>query len=93
MEGKIRLQMGELDRAQRELLEAYRLVRELHVPADEAEVRLRLAELALARGDARQLADRMETLERLGIERLRPDLAEDFRRLKARVAGGGEHPA
>ncbi|HEY6238271.1 MAG TPA: tetratricopeptide repeat protein, partial [Thermoplasmata archaeon] len=93
IEGKIRLQAGELDAAHIALLEGYRLVRELNVPADEVEVLLRLAELALARADRPQAETRLAELDRLGIERLRPDLVADYRRLRERVGPGGDDPA
>jgi len=94
IEGKIRLQADELDAAHLALLEGYRLVRELNVPADEVEVLLRLAELALARSDQPQAESRLSELARMGLERLRPDLAEDYRRFKERVlVGGGGDPA
>lgn len=92
VEGKIRLQLGDLEKAEVELLEAFRLVRELNIPADEAEVVLRLAETALARGDAAGAAGRFSELRRMSVERLRPDLATDYRALEARLAeGGGAH--
>ena len=93
IDGKIRLQTEELDPAELSLLEAYRLVRELNVPADEVEVLLRLAELALARSDRAQAESRARELDRLGIVRLRPDLAEDYERFRQRLAAGGDHPA
>ncbi len=89
VEGKILLQAGDLAAAQTELLEAYRLVRELNVPADEAEVVLRLAELALARGDTASVEARAQELARLGIDRLRPDLIDDHRRFLQRMREGG----
>jgi tetratricopeptide (TPR) repeat protein len=90
IEGKIRLRTKELDRAEAELLEGYRLARELNVPADEAEVVLRLAESAFARQDLVGARGRAAELARLNVDRLRPDLAEDHRRLREnlRVAGG-----
>ncbi len=79
--GKILLDSGELAEAEVPLLEAYRLVRELRTTVDEMEVVLRLAELARARGDLAGARARVEELERQGIERLRPDLAPEYRRL------------
>lgn len=91
IDGKIRLQSEELDPAELALLEAYRLARELNVPADEVEVLLRLAELALARQDRPQAESRTRELERLGIAKLRPDLAEDYDRFRERLGRDGEH--
>lgn len=92
IEGKIRLRAGELDRAEAELLEAYRLARELNVPADEAEVVLRLAETALARKDLAGARSRAQELARLNIDRVRPDLAQDHQRLLARLTAAGGPP-
>jgi tetratricopeptide (TPR) repeat protein len=90
--GKILLRKRELPEAELELLEAYRLVRELHTPADELDVVLRLAEVAFARGDLRQATSRMEELSRRGIEKIRPDLMTDFSRLDSQLRGEGGHP-
>ncbi len=84
--GKILLDSGELAAAEAPLLEAYRLVRELRTAADEVEVVLRLAELACARGDLVGARARADELGRQGIERLRPDLAPEYRRLLERIA-------
>ncbi len=80
--GKILLTRKAYDRAEAELLEAYRLVRELHAPADEVDVVLRLAELAAARGDRAGARRRLEELERQHVTALRPDIAPDFERLR-----------
>jgi tetratricopeptide (TPR) repeat protein len=92
IEGKIRLRSGDIARAEAELLEAFRLSRELNVPADEAEVVLRLAEAALARHDLEGARSRATELERLNIDRLRPDLAQDHRRLRERLDPPGGPP-
>jgi tetratricopeptide (TPR) repeat protein len=84
--GKILLARGDLHRAELELLEAYRLVRELNAGADELEVVLRLAEVAQANGERPAARRRLEELERREILRLRPDLADDFAKLKERLA-------
>lgn len=83
--GKIRMSRGDLAGAELDLLEAFRLVRELHAPADELDVLLRLAEVALLRGDPDQARRRVKELERGEIARFRPDLAEEFVRLKERI--------
>jgi tetratricopeptide (TPR) repeat protein len=94
IQGKILLDQGRLDEAEVELLDAFRLVRELKTPADEVDVVLRLAQLAWARGDRATTERRIEELERQGIERLRPDIGADFARLKeaiAKASGGAPH--
>jgi tetratricopeptide (TPR) repeat protein len=92
-DAKIHRDRAEFAEAERPLLEAYRIVRELHVRADELEVVLRLAEVALGRGDRATATARAEQLEQEEVERFRPDLAEDFRRLRAAVREGGDGAA
>jgi ATP/maltotriose-dependent transcriptional regulator MalT len=92
VQGKIHLQAGELDQAEVELLEAFRLVRELNIPADEAEVVLRLAETALARGDRAGAAAHLTELDRLDVDRVRPDLVTDYRNLAGHLGEGGDSP-
>ncbi len=82
VDGKILIDRGEYDRAEADLLEAYRLVRELKAPADEVDVVLRLAELSYARGDRASARRRVQELERQNLVALRPDVAHDFERLK-----------
>lgn len=83
--GKIEIAEGASDEAERELLEAFRLVRELRTEPDELEVLLRLAEVALARGELALARSRVEELERRAIARLRPDLVADTQRLVERI--------
>jgi predicted ATPase len=86
VQGKIGLDRGEFDRAEADLLEAYRLVRELKAPADEVDVVLRLAQLSFARGDPASARRRVAELERQNLPHLRPDIAADFERLKSALA-------
>lgn len=79
--GKISLDREEYDRAEADLLDAYRIVRELDAPADEVDVVLRLAQLSFARGDLASARRRVDELERRNLAALRPDVAEEFRRL------------
>ncbi|HTP56636.1 MAG TPA: AAA family ATPase [Thermoplasmata archaeon] len=90
--GKIALDRGEYDRAEADLLEAYRLVRELKAPADEVDVVLRLAQLSYARGDRASARRRVRELERQNLPALRPDVAEEFERLKRALAPGRGGP-
>lgn len=83
IQGKIGLDRGEYDRAEADLLDAYRLVRELKVPADEVDVVLRLAQLSYARGDRASARRRIAELDRQHLPTLRPDIALDFERLKS----------
>jgi tetratricopeptide (TPR) repeat protein len=87
--GKIGIASGELDEAERELLEAFRLVRQLRTEPDELEVLLRLAEVAVGRGNVPLAKERAEELRRREVERLRPDLRGDLRRLSEQVGPGG----
>jgi len=91
--GKIALDRREFDRAEADLLDAYRIVRELGAPADEVDVVLRLAELSFARGDLASARRRVEELERLRLAALRPDVAEDFERLVRSLAGAEKRGA
>jgi predicted ATPase len=89
--GKIAIDRGEYDLAEADLLEAYRLVRELNAPADEVDVVLRLAQLSYARGDRASARRRVVELERRNLPAIRPDIADDFERLRrALVAREGE---
>ncbi len=95
--GKIALDRREFDRAEADLLDAYRIVRELDAPADEVDVVLRLAQLSFARGDLASARRRVEELERRNLAALRPDVAGEFARLRgelarAQEASGGERP-
>jgi tetratricopeptide (TPR) repeat protein len=92
VQGKILTDRGEYERAEVELLDAYRIVRELKAPADEVDVVLRLAQLSYARGDRASARRRVVELERNRLATLRPDLAVDFERLKNALAAkeGGE---
>jgi tetratricopeptide (TPR) repeat protein len=82
-QGKIGLDRGEYDRAEADLLDAYRIVRELKAPADEVDVVLRLAQLSYGRGDRASARRRVAELERQNLPALRPDIAADFQRLKS----------
>jgi tetratricopeptide (TPR) repeat protein len=84
-EAKIHRDRSEFAEAERPLLEAYRIVRELRVRADELEVVLRLAEVALGRGDLATAKTRADQLAQEEVARFRPDLAEDYRRLLAAI--------
>ena len=80
--GKIAIDRGEYDLAEADLLEAYRLVRDLNAPADEVDVVLRLAQLSYARGDRASARRRVAELERRNLPALRPDISLEFDRLK-----------
>jgi len=84
--GKIAIDRGEFDLAEADLLEAYRLVRELNAPADEVDVVLRLAQLSYARGDRASARRRVAELERRNLPVIRPDVADDFERLRKALA-------
>ena len=86
IQGKIELDRGEYDHAEADLLDAYRLVRELQAPADEVDVVLRLAQLSYARGDRATARRRVAELERQNLAALRPDVVPDFERLKSALS-------
>lgn len=85
VDGKILLASNELAAADVELLEAFRLVRELRTPPDELEVVLRRAELAERRGDAAAARRRLSGVPREHVAQLRPDLLPDLDRLRTRL--------
>ncbi len=89
VQGKIGLDRGEYDRAEADLLDAYRIVRELKAPADEVDVVLRLAQLSYARGDPASARRRVAELERQNLPALRPDIAADFHRLRSALESKG----
>ena len=90
IQGKIELDRGEYDHAEADLLDAYRLVRELQAPADEVDVVLRLAQLSFARGDRATARRRVAELERQNLAGLRPDVVPDFERLKSALSEKGD---
>ncbi|MGI0131520.1 MAG: ATP-binding protein [Thermoplasmata archaeon] len=83
--GKILIDRKEWNAAEIELLEAFRLVRDLNTPADELDVSLRLAEVALGRGDRTKARERADDLARRRIVQVRPDLTHDFESLTRRL--------
>lgn len=89
--GKILIDRKAWDAAEIELLEGFRLVRDLNTPADELDVALRLAEVALGRGDLARARERAEELNRTPFVQLRPDLAADFDSFNRRLAAAEGH--
>ena len=85
IEGKIGLARQNPVAAEQALLEAFRLTRELRAEADELEVTLRLAEVAVLRSDFSTAWMRVRELERKQIDRVRPDLKADFEKLRDRL--------
>lgn len=91
-EGKLHLLAGELDLATQSLEHAGELFREEHLPGDEVEVVMRLAEVDLARGEVPTAREKIRDLDRRALSRLRPDLLEDYRGLERKVSEReGEH--
>ena len=90
IEGKILILRERWRDAELELLEAFRLVRELNTPADELDVVLRLAEVALGRGDLASARSRAEELRVRQIERIRPDLSVDYQNLLRKLPKEGD---
>jgi len=84
-EGKLHILAGELDLATQALERAAQLFREEHLPGDEAEVVMRLAEVDLARGHVTPAREKIRDLDRRALSRLRPDLLEDYRGLERKV--------
>jgi tetratricopeptide (TPR) repeat protein len=90
VEGKLLLALNDLAGADVELLEAFRLVRELRSPVDELEVVLRRAELSDRQGDADGARRRVAEIPRARVARQRPDLLPDLDRLLGRLGRAGE---
>jgi tetratricopeptide (TPR) repeat protein len=90
--GQIALDRGEYESAEAALLESYRLLQGTNHTLEEIEVVLRLAQLFLARADPPSVQPYLAELERLDLPRARPDLAEEFERLRASM-GPNENAA
>ncbi len=92
-EGRLALGRGEFADAERAFAVAESIFQKQNLEADELEVELRRAELDLARQDDAGARNRFHELGRTGLDRLRPDLLGDWRKLGARlgepVAGAG----
>lgn len=88
IEGKIRLAEGHAAPAEVELLEAYRLARDLQAPADEVEALLWLVLASLALGDLARAKARVAEAERIGLRR-RPELEREWAEARRRVAEAG----
>ncbi|HLY77301.1 MAG TPA: AAA family ATPase [Thermoplasmata archaeon] len=84
-EGKLHLLAGELDLATRALEQARQLFRDEHLPGDEVEVVMRLAEVDVAGGQLAAAREKIHDLNRRSLPRLRPDLLEDYRGLERKV--------
>ena len=92
--GQIALDQKSFERAEVDLLEAYRGLAGLHHTLEEIDVVLRLAQLAIARGDRDAARQRVAELGRLNLSLVRPDLIGEFERLKLDLtqlpgSGGG----
>jgi hypothetical protein len=88
--GRLAAARGEPAAARQAYDEAKRTFAELNLKVDELEVELRQAEADLALGDPERARRAYESLRSGGIDRLRPDLKDEFARLGARL---GEAPA
>jgi len=84
--GQIALDKGAYDDAESALREAHRLLEGLNHILWEIDVVLRLAQLAYARGDRAGAHDLISELERLNVHVARPDLEDEFERLKQALA-------
>ena len=94
---KVRAQIamgrGAYELAETDLLEAHRLLRGLNHTLEEIDVVLRLAQLSELRGDRPGARRHVGELERQDLPTLRPDLIEDFERLKAGLRAKGDEDA
>lgn len=95
LRGQIAMDQGAYERAEADLLEAYRLLRGTNHTTEEIDVVLRLAQLFCARGDRATARGHIADLERQNLPAVRPDLVEEFDRLKQTLADkekGGDVP-
>jgi tetratricopeptide (TPR) repeat protein/energy-coupling factor transporter ATP-binding protein EcfA2 len=90
--GQVATARADYRRAERDLLEAHRLLQGLQHTLEETEVLLRLAELSAARGDFAGAGARVSELTRMNLPKTRPDLLAEFdelqRTLAAKWTGG-----
>ena len=84
-EGRLVLAAEDYDAAGRFFDTALGTFRGQHLEADELEVELRIAELAVAREQKEPARERLGRLVERGLPRLRPDLLDEWKRLGARV--------
>ncbi len=88
--GQIATDQKDFDTAGTELLEAQRLLEGLNHALEEIDVVLRRAQLSLAQGDRAGTLDHVADLERRNLPGARPDLLEEFDRLRQSLSGGGD---
>jgi len=93
VQGQIALHRHDLDLAETRLLEAQRLLEGLNHALEEIDVILRLAQLSLARKDRTTALRHVAELERRKLSEARPDLEEEFARVKQGLRAEGEDPA
>jgi tetratricopeptide (TPR) repeat protein len=84
--GQVALEQGAYGVAERDLTEAYRVIRGRNQAMIEVDVVLRLAQLAQVRGDRATAQRHVAELERLRLPSLREDLREEFARLQLDLA-------
>lgn len=87
--GQIATTRGEYKRAERDLVEAQRLLQGLKHRLEEIDVLLRLAQLSAARGDPAKALERLADLDRMDLPRARPDLAAEFEELRRSLGTKG----
>ena len=85
-EGRLSLARGEVPGAEQAFTRARTIFAEQDLKADELEVDLREVEVRLAQDDRPGALRGLDGMRERGLERLRPDLVADWRRLRGRVA-------
>ena len=91
--GRIALDRGELDRAERDFAEAYRLLQGTSNALEEIDTVLRLGQLALARGDRPEALRRVADLGERKLSQRRPDLRGELESLERALLGNPSVPA
>ncbi len=85
VQGRLLGQKGEFTGAELEILEAFRLAKEVGFEPDQMEVLFRQGELYLLKGDGEGARKRLEEIEAHHFEELRPDLKQDIDRFRKAV--------
>jgi tetratricopeptide (TPR) repeat protein len=85
--GQVAMSRGDLDGAEADFVQALGHLRGTRQSLYEIDVVLRLAQVAVARGNLEGAREYSTELEHLDLPRLRPDLATEFEALRRKVTG------
>ena len=88
VQGRLHGQRAEFAKGELEVLEAFRLAKDVGFEPDQMEVLFRQGELYLLKGDREGALKRLEEIEARRFEELRPDLKGDIERFRKAVRDG-----